>query len=401
MITLIGLFTGVYSYMAWQGNQGFNASALNPHEARMGRILGQWRGYASTVMVTLLALCAYVFMHHPDFAGTAGVIQSRVAAIGGGEMIQKQMTVPVALSLALPTGIKGMFLAIMIFAMMAADTSYMHSWGSIFIQDVLLPFRKKHLTPEAHIRLLRWSIAGVALFAFCFSLLFRQTEYIFMYFAITGAIYLGGAGSVIIGGLYWNRGTTAAAWSAMIVGSGLAVGFIVLRQVNPAFPLNGQVLGFLATLAAIATYVTVSLLTCRSPHDMDKLLHRGKYAVDADGVPLPEVAKPPRTWQTLIGIDEKFRRGDRIQSITLFIWSMGWFVVFIVITLWNLLSRWPVDWWWNYLLVTGIILPLIIGVITTTWFGWGGLRDLGRLFRRLSTAKRDASDDGEVVKENL
>ena len=397
---LIGVFIGVYSTMSWQGNQGFNASALNPHEARMGRILGQWRNYVRGAMLVILGLCAYVVMHHPDYATQAASIGSQVAEVGGGEMIQRQMTVPVALSHLLPMGIKGMFLAIVIFSIIATDTSYMHSWGSIFIQDVVLPFRKAHLSPEAHIRLLRWSIVGVALFVFCFSLLFRQTEYIFMYFAITGAIYIGGAGSVIIGGLYWSRGTTAAAWSAMIVGSGLSVAAIVLKQVNPAFPLNGAILGFLATLAAIGVYVAVSLATCRQPHNMEKLLRRGRYALAEDGTPLPEVAKPPRTWQTLIGIDGLFTRGDRLQSMVLFVWSMGWFAIFLGAVIWNMISRWSTETWWIYLLISGIILPLGIGVITTVWFGWGGIRDLGRLFRRLGKTGRDSDDDGEIVKND-
>ena len=395
---LIGIFVGVYSLMAWQGNQGFNASALNPHEAKMGRILGQWRGHARGVMLMLLGVCAFVYMNHPEFAAQADQVRGQLAASGESDTIRGQMTVPVALSHALPIGVKGMFLAVMVFAMMATDTSYMHSWGSIFIQDVVLPFRKKPLSPAAHIRLLRWAIAGVALFAFCFSLLFRQTEYIFMYFAVTGALYLGGAGSIIIGGLYWSRGTTAAAWSAMITGSTLALASIIVRQLDPNFPVNGQVLGFFSTLAAITVYVVVSLLTCRQPHDMDRLLHRGAHAIDADGVPIPAVPKPPRTWQTLIGIDENFTRGDRFQSMALFTWSMFWFAVFVVIAVWNLVDRWPADWWWRYFIVCSIFIPLAIGVGTTIWFGWGGVRDLRRLFKRLNARPAEAPAPAEAAK---
>ncbi len=393
---LIGILTGIYGYMAWQSNQGFNASALNPHEARMGRILGQWRGYARGVMIFLLGMCAYTLMHHADFAALSDGVRAAVDEIAGGDMVRKQMTVPVTLGHAMPAGVKGMFLATMIFSILAADTSAIHSWGSIFVQDVLLPFRKNRLTPAAHIRLLRWSIAGVAVFAFFFSLLFRQTEYILMYFAVTGAIFLGGAGAVIIGGLYWSRGTTPAAWAAMIVGSAFSAGSIVLRQVNPAFPLNGQVLGFLAMLAAIAVYVGVSLATCRRPFEMARLLHRGTHAVDADGAALPVVPGPPRTWQTLLGIDDQFTRGDRFQSVFLFFWSMAWFALFLGMLVWNLFSRWPLDWWWNYLFIAGIALPMVLSVITTVWFGWGGLRDLRRLFRRLGEIRRDARDDGEL-----
>jgi hypothetical protein len=78
---------------------------------------------------------------------------------------------------------------------------------------------------------------------------------------------------------------------------------------------------------------------------------------------------------------------------------MAWFLTFLVIVVWNLISRWPIDWWWNYLMIAVIFLPLAIGLVTTVWLGWGGLRDLGRLFRRLSSVRRDESDDGEVVNE--
>ena len=74
-----------------------------------------------------------------------------------------------------------------------------------------------------------------------------------------------GAGSCIVGGLYWRRGTAAGAWASMIVGSLLAVAGIVVQQLDPAFPLNGQILGLIATGAAIVSYVGVSLLTCRRP----------------------------------------------------------------------------------------------------------------------------------------
>jgi SSS family solute:Na+ symporter len=396
---LIGLFTGVYNYMAWQGNQGFNASALNAHEARMGRVLGQLRTYSRSAMIIILGLCAYAFMHHPDHAGGAAIIGSKIAGIGGGEMIQREMTVPMTLSHVLPVGIKGMFLAIVIFSIMATDTSYMHSWGSVFIQDVVLPFRRSHLSPEAHIRLLRWSIAGVAAFSFLFSLLFRQSDYIFMYFAITGAIYLGGAGSAIIGGLYWKRGTAAGAWSAMFVGSGLSVAGIVVRQVNPAFPLNGQLLCFIATLAAIGVYIVVSLVTCRRPHDMEKLLHRGRHSVKEQESPVPEVTSGWRNWPSLIGINGEFTRGDRIQAVIIFGWSIALFGIFGGALVWNTFSRWNTEWWWNYLLITVIIVPLGVGVITAAWFGWGGIRDLLQVFRRLGKARLNPLDDGEIVQE--
>ncbi|MFZ4716716.1 MAG: sodium:solute symporter family protein [Chthoniobacterales bacterium] len=393
---LIGIFLSAYSYMAWQGNQGFNASALNAHEARMGRILGSWRTFARGGMIGILAICAYTLLHHVDFAATAQGVHERISGIDAGAAVQKQMTVPIALSEALQSGAKGALLAIILFMIMACDTSYMHSWGSIFIQDVVLPLRRKHLDPASHIRWLRLAIIGVAIFAFLFSFFFHQTEYILMYFAITGAIFLGGAGSVIIGGLYWNRGTESAAWSSMIVGAVLSVAGIVIRQVNPEFPLNGQVLALIAALSAIITYISVSLLTCRDPHNMEKLLNRGAYAVDADGIALPEKQVFAGGWSRLIGVDELFSRGDRLQSYAIFGWSVFWFILFVGGTIWNFISPWPQSWWWNYVLIVHISLPILVGLVTGIWFSIGGIRDLLRLFRRLKSKPADPNDDGEM-----
>ena len=78
---------------------------------------------------------------------------------------------------------------------------------------MVLPFRKKPLSPRAHLWLLRAAIFGVAIFAFLFSSWYEPTQYIAMFLALTGAVFVGGAGSAIIGGLYWKRGTTAAAWT--------------------------------------------------------------------------------------------------------------------------------------------------------------------------------------------
>ncbi len=392
---LIGAFAMVYSAMAWQGSQGFNSSASTPHEAKMGKILGVWRNLARLVMIGVPAICAYTFLHNPSYADLAEPVKQTLSAIENSK-IREQMTVPVALSHLLPIGFKGMFASIVLFALIATDSASMHSWGSIFIQDCVLPFRKVPLSPSQHIRLLRWSITGVAIFAFLFSFLFRQTDYILMFFAVTGAIFLGGAGSVIIGGLYWKRGTTAGAWVGMIVGSSLAVSGIVLKQILPEVAPNGQYMYGLAMVSAIVAYLFVSLLSYRQPFNLDRMLHRGRYSIAEDGTPLPSVAKPPRTLAGLLGIDAQFSFGDKLQSILLFSWTIFWFALVLIFTMWNLLSPWPMHWWAKYWQIAGIYIPLSIFLMTTVWFTWGGVRDLRRLFTRLKTARRDIDDDGSV-----
>ena len=135
------------------------------------------------------------------------------------------------MSKVLPVGVLGLLCAVMFAAFISTHDTYLHSWASIFIQDVVLPLRKKPLTPAQHIRYLRWSLFGVGLFIFLFSYYLIQKVDIMQFFILSGNIFLGAAGSIVIGGLYWKRGTTAAAWTSIIVGLILSTfGFICLAN---------------------------------------------------------------------------------------------------------------------------------------------------------------------------
>ena len=75
------------------------------------------------------------------------------------------------------------------------------------------------------------TILGVAVFIFLWSLLFQLNEAIALYFAITGAIFAGGSGAVIIGGLYTRWGKTRGAWGALLTGATINLGGVILKQV--------------------------------------------------------------------------------------------------------------------------------------------------------------------------
>ena len=161
-------------------------------------------------------------MNHPDFKSVADSVNITLSSLDT-DTLKSQMRAPIVLSEVLPAGLLGAFAALMLAAFISTHDTYLHSWGSIFIQDVLMPFREKPFSKDEHIRALRYSIFGVAIFIFIFSLVFDQNQEIALYFAVTFAIFAGGVGAVIIGGLYWDRGTTEGAWAAMIIGATIAV----------------------------------------------------------------------------------------------------------------------------------------------------------------------------------
>ena len=78
---LIAAFSMFYTCGIWQGSQGNNASALNPHEARMGKVLATWRGLTNYLFILVIPICAYTFLHHADFALLAEKTRAIIATI--------------------------------------------------------------------------------------------------------------------------------------------------------------------------------------------------------------------------------------------------------------------------------------------------------------------------------
>ncbi|HOW84498.1 MAG TPA: sodium:solute symporter [Candidatus Aminicenantes bacterium] len=389
----IGMIGVIYGKLSWQGTQAYNASAKSAHEAKMGDVLANWRGIPQWgLFLVFVPIVAYTFWHGPRFAAAAASVRPVLDGLGS-EALRSQLTVPLALTRLLPVGLMGAFAAVMLAAAVGCNETYLHSWGSIFIQDVVMPIRRKPFAPDRHIRALKWSILAVAAFSFVFSLLFQQSEYIFLFFAITGAIFAGGSGAVIIGGLYWKRGTTAAAWSAMIVGAVTAVGGIVVQQLVPGFPVNGQMFWGLAMAASSLVYVAVSLLGGRGRvFDMDKMLHRGAYLVTEEYAVVN--AAPVRGWKVL-GMGREFTRFDRVLYIATYVWTAAWVAVFAVGTILNLTGR-VADPAWMRFWRTYTQIMLAVSVVVIVWFSAGGLINLKDMIGTLRVMKRDHADTGFV-----
>ena len=507
----IGIVTMFFTRMTWSGTQGYNSAAKTAHEAKMGGLLGTWRGLLSGAMYLLMAAVAYTYLNHANFAGDARRIRHWLADktiedVASGQQysesrkilhekfkaipqrtkfsqtyktsaefhketadpyqeataevlkdlpngkktaqtfktIYGQMLVPVALREIFPVGLTGIFCAIMLFLMVSTDTTYMHSWGSILIQDLVVPFLKKPMTPKQQINALRIAIASVCAFAFLFSFFFSQFDYILMFFAITGAIW-SGAGVVITLGLYWKRGCTAAAFAALIAGAVISVSGIVIqanwanyvypwlesmgwvegighfleaasRPFNPyviwtmnphKFPINSRELAFISQVTCIFLYIIISLCRRGPAFNMDKMLHRGIYSDDkSDTVQKSEGKKKLSIGNFIvtkvIGITSSYTLGDKILAWSVFSFSFiyQFCLCFVAVVIWNLFYRWPTEWWSTYFFWRYLGVASILGLVTTFWFGICGTRDLLQLFKDLENHEVDDSDNGSVKHED-
>jgi SSS family solute:Na+ symporter len=125
---------------------------------------------------------------------------------------------------------------------------------------------------------------------------------------------------------------------------------------------------------------------------MDKLLHRGKYAI-ADELLTHD--QPVAGWQRIFGITRMFKLEDRVTAYFL----MGYFLLSLLtfatgMTIGYLKSPTEDQWagFWGIFL----IVQLALLIISTFWLGIGGIRDTRRLFRSMRSDSRDPGDTGEL-----
>ena len=345
-----------------------------------------------------------------------------------------QMMMPVTMGKILPTGLLGVFCLLMIMLLVSTDDSRIFNAAGCLVQDVILPFYKGHLSPEKHLLLLRLSSLGVTVFFFIVAIFFSQMDYITMFTTIMCALWLGGAGPIMVGGLYTRFGNLTGAWCAIIFGSGTSLIGLILQRTwaktvypwieaqgwveplnnflvtvsapfNPwivwqmdavKFPINSYEVFFISMVLAVGGYIIGSLVTYK-PYDLDKLLHRGKYS-DSESLP-PDPWNLRTLWNKLIGITPEYTKGDRIIAWALFWYSVVYqfVVIFIAVIVWNYFSPWQDKWWDVYFYVVTLLVPGIIGVISTVWFMIGGTIDIRRLFIDLEKRVDNPLDNGQVI----
>ena len=406
---LIGIIGIMYGAMSWQGSQAYNSSAKSAHEAKMGSVLAGFRGLPQGLFFLLVPVLLYVFMNHPEYQDVAASVNFSLDQFET-DTLRSQMRGPLILSTVLPVGLMGAFAALMLAAFVSTHDTYLHSWATILIQDVIMPFRKKPFDKDTHLKVLRIAIFGVAVFIFLFSLLFQQNQKIALFFAITAAIFAGGSGAVIIGGLYWKRGTTSAAWTAMIIGAVISVGGVLVKQISAEWladqstyvalkqmitfvrGINGQEYWAISMGSSAIAYVLVSLNMKVEPFNMDKLLNRGEYEIEGEA---KVVNKETQIGWKIFLMGPEFTKTDKIIYILNYVWTGLWTIVFFAGTAYNLYNdvsnvAW-MQFWKIYLYV-----HVTVSIVIIFWFTIGGFRDLKEMISKLKTEYRDHQDDGWV-----
>ncbi len=128
-----------------------------------------------------------------------------------------QYGMPVFISKIIPSGLLGFIAAGMFAAFMSTHDSYLLSWSSVITQDIISPLRGG-LADTTRLRINRITIVVIGLFLLIWGLWFEAPVSLWNYMAVTGTIYLSGAFTVIVCGLYWKKASSTGAMIALISG---------------------------------------------------------------------------------------------------------------------------------------------------------------------------------------
>lgn len=289
---ITSIFNGILNHSS--GLTGGSNSAISAHEAKMGSVLGSWRGAFTAVFYIAFAIAIITILNHTNFADDAKTIRTNISkniadelitdnaerqkfinaiedipasthVIGKDEPLSqkknldtvyfetaqkqfgtdgegsskaqqyrtlfKQLMLPAAMRHMLPTGLAGLFCLMIIIFIISTDDSRIYSACSTLVQDCVVPFYKNEtLSPEKHILWIRCIAIGIGIFFFLGSFFMSQLDYINMFVQIMYGMWTGGAGPMLIFGFYSSFGTTAGAWASLL--SGMAVSFsgIILQR---------------------------------------------------------------------------------------------------------------------------------------------------------------------------
>ena len=162
-------------------------------------------------------------------------------------------------------------------------------------------------------------------------------------------------------------------------------------------PINSYEYFFMAMAVSTIIYVVVSKLTCKEPFNLERMLHRGKYATEGEkNIKTPWTLKT--IWSKMVGITPEYSKADKIITWSVFSYSFfyGFCLMFLGVIIWNSFYKWPDSWWANFFYFKFLLIPGIAAFVTSIWFTIGGIHDMICMFRDLKARVANPLDNGMV-----
>ncbi len=257
-----GIYFGlalILSPAYWIGNQAIvqrSLGARSEFEAKASYIWGALLKNVIPLIVAVPGLVAVVLL--PDLKDGDAAIPSLV-----GEL--------------LPAGLRGLFVAAFLAALMSSIDSYLNSAATIVSSDLYRRFINPSVSDEQLLKVGR--ITTVALVAWAISFAFLLTTMseksgIYAIFQTLMAFFQGPAFAVLLIGVLWKRATGKAALISLLVGIATAVSLFAFSQSavqqalgwQPLFQISEPFLYF-SVWAFLVTAVLLVVLSYLTPQD--------------------------------------------------------------------------------------------------------------------------------------
>ena len=249
------IFMVVLTFSAGALWQSGTLRALSAKTPQIAKQLFAWSSVsylARRVIPMLWGICAFIFVSQTP---------KMLSAFQGPNALNPQFGMPIFIAKVLPSGFLGLIAAGMFAAFMSTHDSYLLSWSSVITQDIIAPLKKDKLSDKSRLLITRISIIVIGLFLLIWGLWFEAPVSLWNYMAVTGTIYLAGAFTVVVAGLYWKKASRTGATIALFSGLLAVLGIGPWTQGNDVpFYLSDKFIGLMTFIVAFLGMVIGSLL---------------------------------------------------------------------------------------------------------------------------------------------
>ncbi len=249
------IVTGIAVGFTWGTTVSRALTAESPRAARKTYMFGAPGMFVRMAIPALIAIGAFAHFSS-DPALTGYFFPDGVT----GTAAHPAQAMPLFLGKLLPAGLVGVVVAGLLAAFMSTHDSYFLCWASVISRDVISPLKGRPMSDREEILNTRLIIVLIGIFLLVWGLWYDLPESVWTYMAITGTIYVTGAASAIVGGVYWKRASSTGAMAALLGGL-LSISGLFLEPIQEVFPwLSVGVLGLTNFFLCVILMVIFSLL---------------------------------------------------------------------------------------------------------------------------------------------
>ncbi len=262
-----GIYFGlalILSPAYWIGNQAIvqrSLGARSEFEAKASYIWGALLKNIIPLIVAVPGLIAVALL--PDLKDGDAAIPSLVGVL-------------------LPAGLRGLFVAAFLAALMSSIDSYLNSAATIVSNDFYKRFFNQEVSDERLLKVGRYTTIGLVVWAIAFAFVLtvmNEKSGIYAIFQTLMAFFQGPCFAILLIGILWRRATGNAALIALLCGIGTAISLYGLNQPavfealgwEPLFRIQEPFLYFSIWAFAMTSIVLVTISLVSGPVPEDKL----------------------------------------------------------------------------------------------------------------------------------